>query len=99
MSLDQKKGPIYGVLLPDDLPFGNGGWKQAVPRRDELNKVRKKVGERTVAALEVALSLVAAIERSGYDISPCMTCGSSTVCIPDGLALCKPCAEKAGVTQ
>jgi len=99
MSDDQNKGPIYGVLLPDDLLVGNGGWKQAVPRRDELNKVRKKVGDRTVAALEVALSLVAAIERSGFDICPCMVCGSSIVCIPDGLAMCKPCAEKAGATQ
>jgi hypothetical protein len=99
VSLDQNKGPIYGVSLPDKLPLGRGGFFQAVPRRDELNKVRERVGERTVAALEVALSLVAAIERSGYDISPCMTCGSSTVCIPDGLALCRPCAEKAGVTQ
>ncbi len=97
MSLDQNKGPIYGVVLPDKLPLGSGGFSQAVPSRDELNKVRERVGERTVAALEVAISLVAAIERSGYDISPCMTCGSSTVCIPDGLALCRPCAEKAGI--
>lgn len=96
---DENKGPIYGVLLPDDLPVGNGGWKQAVPRRDELNKVRKKVGDRTVGALEVALCLVAAIERSGFDICPCKVCGSPTVCIPDGLAVCKPCAQKLDLFQ
>jgi hypothetical protein len=95
---DLNKGPIYGVLLPDDLPVGNGGWSQAVPRRDELNKVRKKVGDRTVAALEVAISLVAAIKRGGYDVSPCMVCGCQFVCIPDGATLCKTCDQKAGGT-
>jgi hypothetical protein len=99
VSQDQNKGPIYGVLLPEDLPVGNGGWKQAVPRRDELNKVRKKVGDRTVGALEVALCLVAAIERSGFDICPCMDCGALVVCIPDGMPMCEPCAVKAGATQ
>ena len=37
-----------------------------------------------------------AITRSGMDLSPCKGCGESVVCIPDGLALCKDCAEKAG---
>ena len=39
--------------------------------------------------------LLAAIERSGFDVSPCRNCGEPVVCIPDGLAMCKDCAEKA----
>jgi hypothetical protein len=40
-------------------------------------------------------NLAFAIARGGYDVSPCMTCGAATVCIPDGLAMCRECAEKA----
>jgi hypothetical protein len=36
------------------------------------------------------------LDRSGMDLSPCKSCGGLVVCIPDGLALCKRCAEKAG---
>jgi len=36
------------------------------------------------------------LDRSGLDISPCRKCGVPVICIPDGLALCKDCAEKAG---
>ena len=101
MSLDQTKGPIYGVVLYEKMPIGDKGWTQAFPDRDELEKVRKKVGDRTVAALEVLTAqhraLNEAIARGGYDLSVCMDCGAPVVCIPDGLALCKPCAEKAGI--
>ena len=113
MSL-QNKGPIHGVDLPAELPLGANGWMQVVPRRDELEQVRRKVGDRTVAALEVALihvsllvrrvaelteksnDLDALLNRSGFDLSECVSCGTSVICIPDGLALCKQCAEKAG---
>jgi hypothetical protein len=37
-----------------------------------------------------------AITRSGMDLSPCKGCGQLVVCVPDGLACCKPCAEKMG---
>ena len=47
-------------------------------------------------AVDVCVSLFEAIERSGFVLSPCGICGEVVVCIPDGLALCKPCAEKAG---
>lgn len=92
----QNRGPIYNVELPESLPIGAKGWSQAVPTRDELVQVRKKVGDRTVAALEVALSIVAAIDKSGFDLSHCMDCGTLVVCIPDGTPLCEPCAAKAG---
>jgi hypothetical protein len=36
------------------------------------------------------------LARSGMDLSPCKSCGQTVICIPDGLALCKDCAEKAG---
>ena len=40
------------------------------------------------------LALTAAIERSGYDVSPCLICQEPVICIPDGLAMCRECAEK-----
>jgi hypothetical protein len=39
-------------------------------------------------------TLVAAIERSAFDVSPCGLCGQLVVCIPDGLPCCDPCAER-----
>lgn len=47
------------------------------------------------AALEAYMELWVAIERSGFDVSPCRNCGEPVICIPDGLAMCKDCAEKA----
>ena len=35
------------------------------------------------------------LKRSGLDVSPCRICGIAVVCVPDGLACCKPCAEQA----
>ena len=35
-----------------------------------------------------------AIDRGGYDVSPCGSCGDPVVCIPDGLPLCESCALK-----
>ena len=97
-------GPIYNVILPDFLPLDGTGIQQAFPNREELELVRERVGDRTVAALEVSVGywrkLYEAIERSGFDLSPCMQCGEAVVCIPDGLAMClkcvEKCAEKAG---
>ena len=60
MSEDPNIGPIYGIALPEDLLMRNG-FKQAVPRRDELELVRKRVGDRTVGALEVALASIQAM--------------------------------------
>ena len=95
---DQNKGPVYGVDLPDSLPMPISGFKQAIPRRDDLQWLRQvgRVGAHAVASLEIALALVAAIDRGGYDVSPCMICQELVVCIPDGLAMCRQCAEKAG---
>jgi hypothetical protein len=100
MSGDQNKGPIYGVSLYNEMPMGDQGLKQAFPGRDELEKVQKRVGCRTVAAFEVLTAhhraLNEAIARGGCDLSVCMDCGAPVVCIPDGMPMCEPCAEKAG---
>jgi len=36
------------------------------------------------------------LDRSGMDLCFCRQCGIAVISIPDGLALCKDCAEKAG---
>ena len=36
------------------------------------------------------------LDRSGLDVAPCRLCESTVICIPDGLASCKACAEKVG---
>ena len=95
---DQNKGPVYGVPLPThlDLP---GGRQQELPTSWELDLLvvtGAVAGAKTVASLEVALALVAAIDRGGYDVSPCLICQELTVCIPGGIAMCEKCAEKAG---
>jgi len=99
MSGDQNKGPIYGVELYNKMPIGDKGMSQAFPDQDELEQVQKRVGSRTVAALEVLTAhhraLNEAIARGGYDLSVCMDCGAPVVCIPDGLAMCLKCVKKA----
>jgi hypothetical protein len=49
-----------------------------------------------LAAIQMAVIVLGAFDRSGYDISPCTVCGAPVVCIPDGMTLCEPCADKAG---
>lgn len=34
-----------------------------------------------------------AIFAGGFDLSPCMSCWSTVVCIPDGMPMCMKCAE------
>ena len=93
-------GPIYGVILPECLPTGNSGQVQYFPGPADLKQVCDAGGSQTVAALEVSVGywrkLYEAIERSGFDLCPCKQCGEAVVCIPDGLAMCGACAEKAG---
>ena len=49
--------------------------------------------EESKSPLDAYMDLFAAIERSGFVLSPCRICGEVVVCIPDGLSLCKACAE------
>jgi hypothetical protein len=58
----------------------------------DLEKIKHKPG----ALLHLAETLVQAINDSGMDLAPCRLCGKPIVCIPDGLAICRACAEKDG---
>jgi hypothetical protein len=99
---EQNIGPFFGVPLPAHLDFP-GGTQKELPTAKELVSVvdgatpqYRSLTAKTIQSLEVALALVAAIDRGGYDVSPCLICQELTVCIPDGLAICRLCAEKAG---
>lgn len=41
------------------------------------------------------LILEEAINRSGFDVSPCQHCGMPVVCLPDGMPCCEECAGEA----
>lgn len=51
----QETGPVYGVPLIDALPIGTGVMMQQMPRRDDLEQVRKR-NERVAAGYEVLLA-------------------------------------------
>jgi hypothetical protein len=38
--------------------------------------------------------LQAIIDRSPWDQAPCQMCGETVLCVPDGLQICRYCAEK-----
>lgn len=42
------------------------------------------------------LELRKAIDRSGFNLYPCMSCGEPVVCIPDGIPMCEKCASNEG---
>lgn len=48
----------------------------------------------TLAQVDRLRELRAAFDRSGLDVSACRDCGEAVICVPDGLALCEPCATK-----
>lgn len=60
---------------------------------EELEKLR---AERDQAQPHACIgdALQAAIERSGLDVSLCMTCGEPVVCLPDGVQMCESCWRK-----
>jgi hypothetical protein len=55
------------------------------------SSVLSRAGE--ILAAEV-VRLSGAIDRAGWDISPCRGCGELIVCLPDGLPMCTECATK-----
>lgn len=66
-------------------------------RMDAIAAVDERYGPAVLALLaevERGRAIIDAIERSGFDLSPCMDCGAPVVCIPDGLPLCEQCAKK-----
>lgn len=50
---------------------------------------------RLEAAEAKATALQFAIDAGGWDISPCMECGTPVVCLPDGMPMCEKCGERA----
>ena len=62
-----------------------------------IERINLAFGGRDMRADRIVaeLDLHRAIERSGFAVSPCRVCGELVVCIPDGLAMCRHCAEKA----
>jgi hypothetical protein len=42
------------------------------------------------------LAFKAALDRSPFDISPCMQCGQPVVCLPDGMPCCEACGDGGG---
>lgn len=53
-----------------------------------------RFGREHDAAVGVVLEVAHALARSPYDVAPCLQCGQPTVCLPDGMPLCKECGEK-----
>jgi len=90
-------GPIYDIPLIKSMPLSGGSMRQAMPSRDDLKEVTKR-NSRVSAGYEVLLAhylnLKDAYDRSGLDISCCSDCQAEVICIPDGMPLCQPCAEK-----
>lgn len=48
--------------------------------------------EGLIKATDESNELKAAIGRGGCDLSPCMSCGQTVVCVPDGMPMCHTCA-------
>jgi hypothetical protein len=49
---------------------------------------------RIAAELRISGVVLHAITEGGYDLSTCVLCSKAVVCLPDGLPLCRTCAEK-----
>lgn len=62
----------------------------------EIKKLNDIIDELRGENANMQSGFEAMIKRSGLDVSPCKDCGEVVVCIPDGLPLCKSCAETGG---
>ncbi|MFY8201487.1 MAG: hypothetical protein ACOVLE_12495 [Pirellula staleyi] len=96
MELDAfERGAIYAMFRKGEKcetdSLWNEGYQWAIHFRDfATHEKEKAMGQIDSDALSLA------IERGGYDVSPCLICQELVICIPDGLAMCEKCAEKAG---
>lgn len=61
-----------------------------------LFSIRDDLPPREHEVINSAVLMLQAIDRGGWDISPCGGCGDPVVCLPDGLPMCESCAGKAG---
>lgn len=62
---------------------------------NELRELQARLSGEDAAAISRAIITAEAIDRGGWDMSPCMGCSLPVVCIPDGLPMCESCAEEA----
>ena len=77
------------------------------PDTDSVGSMSVVIGRRLRISSARIAELESAIERSGFDIQPCLRCGLPTVTVPGGQALCDPCIaqeradsiESAGTNQ
>ena len=73
------------------------GFNRSIKRdAEEIKKLNSIIDELRDEKENMQTGFHQMVERGGLDISPCMNCGESVVCIPEGLALCKTCAAKGG---
>jgi hypothetical protein len=66
---------------------------------ESILELKKTIGElqQTIRGLRDKIDMLdGAIENAGMDLFTCRLCECFVISIPDGLALCKDCAEKAG---
>jgi hypothetical protein len=66
---------------------------------ESILELKKTIGElqQTIRGLRDKIDMLdGAIENAGMDLFMCRLCECFVISIPDGLALCKRCAEKAG---
>lgn len=97
--------PSAGVTVYHDRLDGGDGcdWVEFDLRTDP-DEAARLVGERLAAVAEMEANeldvsveeLKAAIERGGFGVSPCMSCGEAVVCIHDGMPMCESCATNEG---
>lgn len=52
-----------------------------------------------LASLNRMLVVAEAYERSGLDVWPCSNCEKPVICFPDGMPLCKDCADAEEARQ
>lgn len=96
MNRANETGPIYGVPLMKELPLGNGGMKQSLPTRSDLEGIKDyRQGQRVVAGYEVLLShyirLLAKLDRIESEKEQCDYCHDT---IYDGRCLtCEAMAD------
>ena len=62
----------------------------------EIDKLSDIIDELRDEKASMQTEFYEMVKRGGFDTSPCMNCGESLVCVPEGLALCKTCAAKGG---
>lgn len=68
---------------------------------EEMERMAGDYADAAMAAAGVdrESELQAALDRSGFDLSPCFQCGELVVCLPDGMPCCEPCAAKLAADQ